>query len=298
MVNNLRWLGKISSDYFNEYRRIGLSARHFYMPEDTDAFCRLVSNSVRRGDFIADLGCGDGIATIHAIEKGARRAIAIDISSSAITSTLENWETWRKRNNGSQNSLETFRIDMLDFLRSPQDYLQGRTLDLVVTNPPYVPVGTEKAVDTINGGPDGLRFIEPMLRHGSQIVQRLSWLQGSFSNPLEMLRIASAENWKCDELLAYAVKFRENAMKQANYLESLQRKGEAFFFTESDQSTRWFVKLGMICTSGPGQAAVESMQSLHVSLSGFLSAFNDLGPELGNRDFSFPIPVEYGIYPE
>ncbi len=297
---NVSCLGELTPTIFNQYIASGLSATHFYMPEDTDAFCRLVGKSVNENDIVADLGCGDGIATIHAIECGGKRALGVDISQSALYSTLENWEKCSIKNNKDVN-LEVIQKDMVEFLETEAiiPYSYSRKIDLIVSNPPYIPVGNSDAASTVNGGPDGLRFISPLIEKSARVSRRLSWLQGSFSNPLKALRLLNENHWKPLEILAYAVKFRQNAQKQAPYLETLRKNNQAFFYTEIDQYTRWFLKLGIACSKS-SNLSLQTSNKIEESLFDLLSIFDEYGPYCEEEicKIKFPIPVEYGVYPK
>jgi predicted RNA methylase len=298
---NFEWLGIINRERYDAYRAIGLGPRHFLMPEDTDAFCRLVEESVRARDQVVDLGCGDGIPTVHALACGAQQILGVDISQSAIESALENWNVWRQVFHQEDARLKLLQADMLAFLDGGDYAPYRKGVDLIVSNPPYIPVGTEMSAGTVDGGKDGLRFIAPLLRTASSICDRVSWLQGSFSSPGSAIDIAAQNGWKCEMILAYAVKFRQYAQKQVPYLQLLKESGAAFFYTEHDGETNWFVKLGLICSRSEESRELASgfMDVLRQSLVEFLDAFSRSGPSLGGiRQFSFPVRCRYGIYPE
>lgn len=53
---------------------------------------RLLEHHLVPGDTVMDIGCGSGILAIAALKLGSAHALAVDIDSQAITSTLENAE--------------------------------------------------------------------------------------------------------------------------------------------------------------------------------------------------------------
>ena len=146
---------------------------------------------------------------------------------------------------------------MLEFLgnRSIRDEVFARlgllddTVDLVFSNPPYVPIradpeprlgsdnvlarppatdlGLLGAPDTLverivatrsammaaeDGGPDGLRFIRELVTCVPRFASRLAWLQGSYSSPLIVLASLLPSGWIIEHLVAYAARFGKYAM--------------------------------------------------------------------------------------
>ena len=134
--------------------------------------------AVKRGQpfVVADVGTGSGcIAVTLALESGMRnqelRFIATDISPAALAVAQEN-----ARRHGVADKIEFIAGNML----IP---LQGRSVDLIVSNPPYVPTrelspeppGAQGKSDpsraglrfepqiALDGGPDGQRFTKSLL---------------------------------------------------------------------------------------------------------------------------------------
>jgi hypothetical protein len=293
MKNNIINLGKINPSYFSSFIELGLKATHFNMAEDTDAFCRLIDCAINIGDHVLDLGCGDGIPTIQAIIRGAYHVIAVDNSTKAIQSIGSNWESWKKQVTISHGTLEVKQADMLKILSA--ENFGSNKIDIIISNPPYIPVGELSARDTINGGPDGLNFIRPLLL--CKISDKIAWLQGSLSDPIEVLRLIEINHWEITALKIFATHFGENAIRQYKYLNTLRENEKSLFFTELGVNIHWFLKMGMICkkdfsNSFPSISAVESLKLL-------LYSFERYGPfmfEEKSRGLFFPFPIEYAIY--
>jgi len=181
-------------------KALGCRNTTFVVPKDTNTLCRLVELIVRPNTVVVELGCGDGIPTIHAAACGARRVPGVEINPLAVANTRTN----TARVILPAGTLDVVQIDMLEFLGngSIRDEVFARlgllddTVDLVFSNPPYVPIradlaprpgsdyvparspatdrGLLGAPDTLverivatrsammaaeDGGPDGLRFI-------------------------------------------------------------------------------------------------------------------------------------------
>ena len=247
-------VGTIRPSIHEKYvKALGCRNTTFIVPKDTDTLCRLVELIVRPNTVVIDLGCGDGIPTIHAAACGARRVLGVEISALAIANTRTN----AGRVSLPASALDVVQIDMLQFLghRSVRDEifarlgLLGDTVDLVFSNPPYVPVradpaprpgsddvpahalatvpGLVGAPDTLierivatrssmmaaeDGGPDGLRFIRELVTCVPQFASRLAWLQGSYSSPLIVLASLPPSGWIIEHLVAHAARFGKYAM--------------------------------------------------------------------------------------
>lgn len=246
--------GTIRPSIHEKYvKALGCRNTTFVVPKDTNTLCRLVELIVRPNTVVVDLGCGDGIPTIHAAACGARRVLGVEINTLAIANTRTN----TGRVGLPAGTLDVVQIDMLQFLRnrSVRDEVFARlgllddTVDLVFSNPPYVPIRDDPetrlrsdnvlahagatdlsllgAPDTLierivatrsammaaeDGGPDGLRFIRELVTCVPQFASRLAWLQGSYSSPLTVLASLLPSEWIIEHLVAYAARFGKYAM--------------------------------------------------------------------------------------
>jgi len=106
--------------------------------------------------FVADVGCGSGaVGLALACARPALRLYAVDLSPEAIAATRGNAQAL-----GLQARVAVLRGDLL----SPIP--EGRPVDVVVSNPPYIPSGEIDALQpevsqweprlALDGGPDGL----------------------------------------------------------------------------------------------------------------------------------------------
>jgi 16S rRNA G966 N2-methylase RsmD len=246
--------GTIRPSIHEKYvKDLGCRNTTFVVPKDTNTLCRLVELIVRPNTVVIDLGCGDGIPTIHAAACGARRVIGVEINTLAIANT--------RTNSGRvllpAGTLDVVQIDLLELLRNrsvraevfAQLGLLDDTVDLVFSNPPYVPIrddpeprltsanvparapatdlsllgAPDMLIERIlatrsammaaeDGGPDGLRFIRELVTCVPQFASRLAWLQGSYSSPLIVLASLLPSEWIIEHLVAYAARFGKYAM--------------------------------------------------------------------------------------
>lgn len=127
-----------------------------------DALERCDAVSGRR---VVDLCAGSGIVAIAAAELGASAVMALDISPTAVHST-------------QANALAA-QVDVEVILGSWSQALEHEPFDIVVCNPPYVPVGPETAPGTVSptgpmaswdGGPDGRRVLDPLCRTAGALL--------------------------------------------------------------------------------------------------------------------------------
>lgn len=123
---------------------------HVYMPSD-DTFMlaeRILSMpAIKRA---CEVGCGCGFISTLLAEK-CEKVIAVDINPYAALNTLLNAEA-----NGFLNKLDVICGDMLSFLSDDAHF------DLVVFNPPYLPVSGEDL--SYSGGEGGVEVIERFVK--------------------------------------------------------------------------------------------------------------------------------------
>ncbi len=121
---------------------------------DTETLCEAVTERLRAGMRVVDIGTGSGaLAVSAALACPGAEVTGVDISAEALAVARANGEWLGARVRWVQSDLF--------------DALQGETFDLVVSNPPYIPtrelVGLQREVRqepslALDGGPDGLAF--------------------------------------------------------------------------------------------------------------------------------------------
>ncbi|MBN1336873.1 MAG: peptide chain release factor N(5)-glutamine methyltransferase [Deltaproteobacteria bacterium] len=117
--------------------------------------------------YVADVGCGTGcVGLVLARKRSCVRLYAVDLSPEALACTHDN-----ARDLGVKDRVALIRGDGLDAI--PED----RPVDLVVSNPPYIPTRTIGTLEpevslwedrrALDGGPDGLDVIRRVLARSS-----------------------------------------------------------------------------------------------------------------------------------
>jgi len=136
------------------------------------------------GGVVLDVGTGSGaIAISIAQERPSSTVHATDVSAEALGAACRN-----ATENGA--SVRFHRADLFAGLPIPE-----RTVDLLVSNPPYIEAGTLRKLASevrewdprpaLDGGPDGLLFYRrifdeapPLLKDGADVVLEVGDVQG------------------------------------------------------------------------------------------------------------------------
>lgn len=147
-------------------------------PAETAAFCRLVQRSVEllRPLRVLDVGCGTGLPTLQAARAGAHRVVGIDVVPRNVFITRKHI-----RAEGLESRVTAHAASWEDVVRG--DFYPGN-VNLVISNPPYVPDGEGVAVD---GGSTGTRMLDAIVDGMPKSARGLGLLFGSLSDPLQVL---------------------------------------------------------------------------------------------------------------
>jgi len=119
---------------------------------------------------IADVGCGTGcisLALLHELPN--LRVTGMDISPNTLALARENAKRLRL-----SNPFQTLENHLLDGL-------EKESLNIVVSNPPYIPTDSCNTLDpsvrdfeprlALNGGEDGLALIYPLIEQAAQVLK-------------------------------------------------------------------------------------------------------------------------------
>ena len=130
-----------------------------------------------QGIFFAELGTGSGAISISlALENPSWNGVATDIDKNAIDIASENFI-----NVSNQSNLRFFQGKWWDPLGDFKD-----KLDLVISNPPYIPKNTYKKLPkgvknfepkiALLGGDDGLEHIREIIKYAPTYLKKNGWL--------------------------------------------------------------------------------------------------------------------------
>lgn len=121
---------------------------------DSELIAEAIPSCVRPGDRVLDVFAGSGLLAIEAARAGAGEVWAVDVSRRAVASILANSALSGVRVRARRGGMF--------------EPVAGRSFDLIVANPPYVPSVDDAGVvrgaaRAWEGGPDGRRFLDPFL---------------------------------------------------------------------------------------------------------------------------------------
>lgn len=140
---------------------------------ETEHLVEAVLRVAPDGGLIADIGCGSGaIAISIKLEKPSVRVIAADISFDALRVAAHNAEKL-------QSAIAFFRGDLLSSVRDA-------SLDVVASNPPYVPLEDRSALQAevrdhepsvaLYGGPTGNEIYAQLIPQAACVLKPGGWL--------------------------------------------------------------------------------------------------------------------------
>lgn len=189
---------------------------------ETRLFGELVYRAVRHlgARHVLDVGCGVGTPTLEAARAGAARVVGVDLIRENVARAHAN--ILRSRLDGRVSAHHA----------SWRDVVSGRfaigDVDLVVSNPPYVPGGRGSAVDD---GPRGTSILDAIVDGVPGSVRGLALLFGSLSDPLQVIARLQARGFALRELLLEPVPFGRYTSEPATLatLLRLRREGHAWF---------------------------------------------------------------------
>ena len=136
---------------------VAVGAEDVYRPQQDSWLLidALTGNDVVAGRRVVDLCAGSGVVAVAAAELGASEVTALNISPSAVRCT--------------QANAVAAQVDVDARLGSWTQALEYEPFDVVVCNPPYVPVAPETSVGadvstspavSWHGGPDGRLILD------------------------------------------------------------------------------------------------------------------------------------------
>ena len=122
-----------------------------------DTYLLLDTISIHSTDFVLDVGCGAGLASLVAASK-AQRVVSIDISLPAVRNTSENL-----RKNGLNQNVTVVQSDLFKGLSDEAKFT------MIMFNPPYLPAD-EMNTDmdhALIGGKEGSELTERFVKDAS-----------------------------------------------------------------------------------------------------------------------------------
>ena len=169
-------------------------AENVYEPAE-DTFLLADNLDARKGERVLELGTGCGLLAILAAKAGAK-VVATDINPAALKCARANAVKHRVG-------------DRIDFrLGDLFEPVVGEHFDLVIFNPPYLPVEPEEALcgpldRAWEAGPDGRRIIDRFLRELPNHLTpngRAIFVQSSLANIPKTLRVLETSGFRVNTI--------------------------------------------------------------------------------------------------
>lgn len=206
---------------------IAVGAESVYRPQHDSWLLidALLRNDAVAGRRVVDLCAGSGVVAIAAAELGASEVTALDISPNSVRCT-------------QANALAA-QVDVDARLGSWIQALEHEPFDIVVCNPPYVPVGPETSagvvvstgpMDSWNGGPDGRLVLDPLCRSVAAILAEsgsLFLVQSEFADIDRSVTLLRAGGLDADVYATQRIPFGPVLHSQARWLRDTGRLTDA-----------------------------------------------------------------------
>ncbi len=206
---------------------IAVGAEDVYRPQH-DSW--LLIDALQRSDAVpghrvVDLCAGSGVVAIAAADLGASTVTALDISPRAVHCT-------------QANALAA-QVDVDARLGSWTQVLEQEPFDIVVCNPPYVPVGPDTDAASIpsggpmaswNGGPDGRLVLDPLCRSAAAILAEggsLFLVQSEFADVEQSVKLLRDGGLDADVCATQRIPFGPVLHSQSRWLRQTGRLTDA-----------------------------------------------------------------------
>ncbi|TFG31890.1 methyltransferase domain-containing protein [Candidatus Thorarchaeota archaeon] len=158
-----------------------------------DTYLLLDTISIHPADFVLDVGCGAGLASLVAASN-AQRVVSIDISLPAVRNTSENL-----RKNGLVQNVSVVQADLFKGLSDESKFT------MIMFNPPYLPAD-EMNTDmdhALIGGKEGSELTERFVKDASchlVLDGRLYVVVSSLSNSNAIIKTFHESNFQVEQV--------------------------------------------------------------------------------------------------
>lgn len=266
----------------------------FKDPQDTETISAVGLSAVKPGDRVLELGSGSGIPANAFLSQGrASEVVGLDISEASI-------EHARRTYGSPKISFHVADYQVLSTQEIVDRFSNGKAPDLVVSNPPYVPsVGHSTGIlRTIDGGPDGLRFIRRVIGLASEMNARLAFILGSYSSPLEAFQILREKGYRITKLTFSVLPFGSFSEANRDQILRLEAAGQAFLLHGVFKNRLAYAAIGVVAEKS-SSAQVEATRSSQIDLKNLLYQMTHAATtDLETLADSYPIPVRVLVLSE
>jgi release factor glutamine methyltransferase len=217
----------------------------FFDPVDTEVGIWATVDLLKKGCTVLDLGCGSGAAAAAVARAGAGHVHGLDISQESVHWASQHYAWHAERTRVS--------FGVADYaLSSSSQLLNDCPFDVpptvVASNPPYVPVLPSKHSKkvSIDGGPDGLRFVRLVARHAAAFNSDLGVTIGSYSSPRVAASFLGELGYRISGVTLSALRLGDYTLKNMDRVLDLEAGGEGPLL-RVDNGVIYYLVVGLSC---------------------------------------------------
>ena len=196
----------------------------FFDPLDTEVGAWAAVDLIGPGSTVLDLGSGSGAAAAAVARAGAAHVHGLDVSVESVR--------WAVEHHPSENGRRRVTFGLADYtLLSPPQLLEAtpftRPPDVVMSNPPYVPVpAAETNRVSIDGGTDGLRLVRVVVDHAAAMGSGLALTIGSYTSVRRAASLLHESGYGISGVTLSALRLGEYTVEHPERVLDLEARGE------------------------------------------------------------------------
>ncbi len=268
----------------------------FFDPADTEVGVWAAADLVRPGATVLDLGSGSGAAAAAVARAGAAQVHGLDVSAASV-----DWASEHYRSSAVTFGRGDYTLLTPDGLVGAAPF--GRPPDVVMSNPPYVPVpapppGTTRV--SIDGGTDGLRLVRVVVAHAAALGSALALTIGSYTSVRRAAALLAESGFGISGITLSALRLGDYTLRHSERVLDLERRGEAPLLRTGDGAVHYII-VGLSCrrvaTTGHGGRRIAPDDLLALLRLACGSATVAL-EALDGPGFAFPVPVRVLVLPD
>jgi SAM-dependent methyltransferase len=271
----------------------------FFDPADTEVGVWAAVDLVEPGAAVLDLGSGSGAAAAAVARAGAGQVHGLDVSPASVD--------WASGHYRSENGSTPVTFGWGDYTLLTPDVLVGATPfgrrpDVVMSNPPYVPVpapppGTTRV--SIDGGTDGLRLVRVVVGHAAALGSALALTIGSYTSVRRAASLLAEHGFGISSITLSALRLGDYTVQHGDRVFDLERRGEGPLLRTADGAVHYLV-VGLSCrrpaiAGGAGPVSPDDLLELLRLACRSATVALETCDEPG---FTFPVPVRVLVLPD
>ncbi len=185
-----------SMKFFYKDMELDVPDNVYYPREDSELLAEALENIALKNRNALEVGCGSGLLSIIMAKSGALVS-AVDINPAAVEATNQN---------AAKNNVvvKAFVSDMFENVRG--------TFDLIVFNPPYLPIGDDPNDIIYSGGSSGREIIELFVSQAKDYLKKngnVLIIISSLTGEKEVIDLFSEVGMKADAIKRKKIPWEE-----------------------------------------------------------------------------------------